>query len=56
MSKELVFDNANRIPGTKQKLLLTLPVFVLATTYPAYQLFVSAWGDRVGYLAGFLFY
>jgi uncharacterized protein len=56
MSKQLTLDNAGRMPETRQKVLLALPILVLATTYPAYQLFVGAWGDKIGYLAGFLFY
>lgn len=56
MSKELKLNNAARMLATKQKVLLVVPLLLLATTYPAYQFFVGVWGDRIGYLAGFFFY
>jgi uncharacterized protein len=40
----------------KKKILWATPWVLLGTTYVAYQAFVSLWGPRLGYLAGFVFY
>ncbi len=40
----------------KQLFLILLPVFLVASTYFAFQYFCTIWGLKVRYLAGFLFY
>ena len=44
------------MPSIRQVMLILLPVVLLATTYLAFQTFVAAFGLKLGYLAGFLFY
>jgi len=40
----------------KQKMLLVIPLVLLATTYLAFREFIAFFGFKAGYFAGFVFY